>query len=155
MSEELIRLYHESIGCSIEKLAEEILRLAKTISQNSDVSYRIKDPQILARKMTLKNVGSIFDIHDVYGLRVLIPSVQESYEILAVITKTFPSFLDHDYIQNPKGHPDEPYLEERSLRMLQIIAYRNGSPFEVQITTLEFNEINESFHDQYQREKYR
>ena len=154
MSGELISLYQESIGCSIEELAREILLLCQTVSQSSEICQRIKDSEILVKKMALKKVRSIFDIHDVYALRVLVSSVEESYEILAVIARAFPNFLEHDYIKNPKYHPDEPDLKERSLRLIQIIAYRNNTPFEIQITTFEFNEINESFHDQYHREKY-
>ena len=154
MDQELISLYQRFIGCSIEELAMEILDLAKRVSSDSKVIYRVKSPETLDKKMVLKKVRSIFDIHDVYALRVLTSSVEESYEILAVVTKAFPCFLDHDYIKNPKYHPDEPNLDERSLRLIQVIAYRSNTPFEIQITTLEFNEINESFHDQYHREKY-
>jgi len=154
MGQELISLYQRSIGCSIDELAREILGLAKAVSNDSKICYRIKNSQILEKKMALKKVGSVFEIDDVYGLRVLVPLVEKSYEVLGAIMRAFPSFLDHDYIAKPKTRPDKPHLKGNGLRMLQIIARRNNVPFEVQITTFEFNEANESFHGQYHREKY-
>ena len=154
MSENLICLYQTSIGCSIEDLAREILKLATTVSPNSEISYRIKDQRILVRKMSLKNVRSVFDIDDVYGLRLLVSSVEESYDVLNVIGRFFRYVLDHDYIKEPKIRLDKPHLAGKSLRLIQIIAYRNGVRFEIQITTFDFDEENESLHGQYHDEKY-
>ena len=154
MDQELIVLYQRAINCPIDALAREVLNLAERVSQNPRVSYRVKGSQELAKKMDLKKTESIFDIDDVYGMRILVFSVEEVYAVMTVIRKSFPSFLDHDYIATPKTRFDKPHLIGKCLRLLQVIAYRNAIPFEVQVTTFEFNNMNESLHDEYHREKY-
>ena len=154
MDQELISLYQRSIGCSIDDLAKKILGIAKTVSRDSKILYRIKDSQTLEKKMALKRAASVFDIDDVYGLRILTSSVEKSYKIANAVFRVFPGHIDHDFIANPKIRLDKPHLKEGGLRMLQIVVYKNKTPFEVQITTFEFNDINESYHDQYHRERY-
>lgn len=154
MTQTLISLYEASIGLSIEKLSKELLSIAREVTVNAEIRYRVKDVQVLAKKMVLKEVESVLKIHDVYGFRILVPSVGESCAVLELVTKTLPSFLDHDYIAKPKTRVDKPHLLGKSLRLIQVVAFRNGIPFEVQITTFEFNESNEALHAEYHREKY-
>lgn len=154
MNQELITLYQKTIGCTIDELASEVLLLATTVSRDPKIYYRIKDSDVLEKKMTLKGVVSVFNIDDVYGLRILVSSVEESYAVTDVIIGAFVSFLDHDFIARPKTRPDKPHLVGKSLRLLQIVAYKNGVSFEVQVTTFEFNDENQSLHDEYHREKY-
>jgi len=154
MCQELISSYQKSIGCSINELALEILGVAKHISEDSQIIYRIKDPQILTQKMKLKKVSSIFEIDDVYALRILTPFVEKCYKIMDEIMKTFPSYLDHDFIANPKTRQEDFLTNKGGFRLIQIIARKNNTPFEVQITTFDFNEINESYHEEYHRRRY-
>jgi len=154
VSNELIFLYQQLIDCSIESLTEEVLSIAETASRRVVLSCRVKDSSTLAKKMIAKSTKSIMDIHDVYGIRVLVFSVSEAYAVLKAITDFFPSFLDHDYIANPKTRSDKPHLAGKSLRLLQVIAQKNSVPFEIQITTFEFNDCNELLHEEYHREKY-
>jgi len=104
--------------------------------------------------MILVKTESIIDIDDVYAFRILVSSANEAYLVLKALTKSFRGFLDHDYIANPKTRPDKPHLDGKSLKLLQFIAYKNNVPFEIQITTFEWNESNELLHDEYHREKY-
>ena len=150
----MLQEYRQAIGCDIDELVNEITRLAKSISKEVKVLRRVKDSDILRRKMVLKGAKSIFEIDDVYGLRILTSSVEKAYMILHSVMNEYPSTLDHDYIANPKVNPEKPHLKRESLRMLQVILYKNKVPFEVQITTFRFNEINESFHEQYHRKRY-
>ncbi len=154
MSHEQISSYQRLIGCSIHELAEEALCVAKTASSDATISCRVKNAETLAKKIALKKASSVLEINDVYALRVLVPSVKESYAVLNVIMRSFPSFLDHDYIANPKTRHDKPHLRGKSLRLIKVVAYRNNVPFEVQITTFEFNDGNELLHGEYHREKY-
>lgn len=154
MAQNLISQYQKAIDCSIDELASEIFSLANKISSDAKIIYRIKNLETLKKKMVLKRVTSVFDIDDVYGLRILVPTISKSYRVQRLIANTFHCFLDHDYIVKPKTRPDKPHLVGKGLRLLQIIAYKNGVPFEVQITTFEFNDENEKLHDEYYREKY-
>lgn len=144
-----IAKYQRRIDCTIDTLAEEVRAVACIVVQDPFVAFRTKDPETLSKKMRLKNTANIFSIDDVYAIRIVVASVDEVYDILGKIVGTFPGHLDHDYIREPKTNP-----EGKQLRLLQFIAYRNQAPFELQVTTQEFNEINELLHEHYHHKKY-
>lgn len=147
-------LYRNRIQCSINILANEIRAIAEKISHNPQVTPRVKNIEALRKKMRFYKTHNVSRINDVYGIRVLVASVSEVYAILERITKAFHGYLEHDYIANPKTRPNDPALEGKVLRLLQFIAYRNGVPFEIQITTYEFHAMNELLHEAYHKRKY-
>lgn len=154
MAYEDILTYQHQIGCSIETLAKEVYLVASTAVRNLSIYWRIKTPETLRKKMGIKNVQNPFLIDDVYGIRILVDSVNEAYLILNKIAQTFPGFLDHDYIAKPKTRVDKLHLKGKKLQLLQFIAYKNGVSFEIQITTKSFHKNNELFHVGYHKEKY-
>src|SRR3989338_5310596 len=154
MGQELILLYRKLIGCSIEFIADEIATTVKPVlSQSPTISYRIKSQDTLAKKM-IKKKYFFFIVGFFFFCVFFFSSANEAYLVLKALTKSFRGFLDHDYIANPKTRPDKPHLDGKSLKLLQFIAYKNNVPFEIQITTFEWNESNELLHDEYHREKY-
>ncbi|MDE2399457.1 MAG: hypothetical protein KGL67_00350 [Patescibacteria group bacterium] len=150
---ETVSVYEQCIGCTIKDLSNDIKILLEKTVKNKVVSFRIKDPETLQKKIQLKNVKSIFSIDDVYGIRIIVESVDDVYKVLEKIWQTFPGYLDHDYIKEPMVRPDES-KEGKKLQLLQFIAYKNEMPFEIQITTTAFNEINETLHEGYHNRKY-
>lgn len=148
-----ISLYQKRIGSSIDMLANEVRQIVGVIAKNPLVTFRVKDPETLRKKMLLKNTQDIFLIDDVYGIRILVESLNEAYEVLLKISQTFSGYLDHDFIKDPGVRIHEPH-KGKLLRLLQFVAYRNGVPFEIQITTVYFNEENELLHEGYHRRKY-
>lgn len=155
MSKKNLVLYKEKIGCSIEDLVraiEEILNPLKL--KNTIILHRIKYANTLRRKMILKRVSSVFDIEDIFGLRILVNKEYEAYKILKILQEKTIGYLDHDFIKNPKTRNDTPELKGKSLKLLQWISYKNKIPFEIQITTFEFNRKNELLHNRYHKEKY-
>lgn len=149
-----ISIYKQRINCGIDLLAGEIQRIASLVAENPIIKFRVKNLETLEKKMQLKKTLRIFLIDDVYGIRILVKSVDEAYAVLEKISREFPGFLDHDYIKEPKIRPDEPGLIGKKLRLIQFIAYKNGVPFEIQITTAAFHKMNESLHANYHRRKY-
>ena len=154
MTHKNISIYQQHIGSTINALAGEVRRTASTIAKNPLVTFRIKNPKTLKKKMLLKNTQSIFSINDIYGIRIIVESVDEAYGVLEKISQTFSGFLDHDYIKKPKTRPSEPGLKGKMLRLLQFIAHKNGVPFEIQITTAVFHKMNELLHKGYHCKKY-
>lgn len=148
-----ILLYQESIDVTIDTLACRIGNLASTITENVVVTFRTKHPETLRKKMLRKNTDDIFSIHDIYGIRILVNSIDNVYAVLKVIQEVFPMYLANDFIKNPIVLFD-PGFEGKSFRCLRVVAYENNTPFEIQITTNEFHEINESHHDIYYRKLY-
>lgn len=153
MSKEKILIYEQSIGITIAELAEEIKHLVIIVAQDSSVKFRVKDPDTLRKKMLIKGTHDVFSIDDVYGIRILVKTVEESYRVLEKISQSFSGYLDHDFIKDPQMRIHEPH-KGAMLRLLQFVAYKNGIPFEVQITTFAFHGVNESLHDGYHRRKY-
>lgn len=141
--------YIQGIGISIELLAEKILERSKTVSKGAAIIFRIKNPNTLQKKMTLKNVASVLSIKDVYGLRLLLDYIEDVYAVIDELKKSYAGHIDHDYIANPKIRVDG-----EMLRLLIYVSYINGVPFEIQITTKLFNEINEKQHEGYHLRKY-
>jgi len=148
-----ILLYQEQIGCTIDVLAMEIQLIANSVAKNPLVTSRVKDPKTLEKKMQKKNLQSVFLIDDVYGIRIIVESVDETYEVLKKMLEVFPGYLDHDYIKEPKVRINKPH-KGKVLRLLQFIAYKNDIPFEIQITTFVFHAMNELLHEGYHRKKY-
>ncbi len=124
------------------------------VVKNPLVVSRMKDSETLRKKMEIKSTGDIFSIKDVYGVRIIVESVKDAYIVLGKISTIFSGFLKNDFIGNPKTRPNEPNFEGKMLRLIQFIAYRNGVPFEIQITTRVFHEMNEPLHERYHRSKY-
>ncbi len=148
-----LSLYQKRIGSSIDMLANEMQQIVGAIVKTPLITFRVKDPETLRKKMLLKNTQDIFSIDDVYGIRILVESVNEAYEVLLKVSQTFPGYLDHDFIKEPGVRIHEPH-KGKLLRLLQFFAYRNGAPFEIQITTFSFNEENELLHEGYHHRKY-
>ena len=148
-----IILYQQAIGCPIEDI-EQLIKdtLAKTEVNDFRIVSRVKNPKNLEKKKGLKQVTSVLEIEDVYALRVLVKTERHIYTVSEIIAKSFRHYIDHNFIQNPKILPHQTHLP--SLRLLQIIAYRNDIPFEIQITTFEYHEVNESLHQRYHQRTY-
>lgn len=152
MTQKNILIYQERIGLSISALVEEVRQVAGTEVKDPLISFRVKDPETLKKKMLHKNTNDVFSIDDVYGVRILVGSVGEAYKILDRVSQAFPGYLDHDFFKEPKTSPS---VNGKVLRLLQFIAYKNGVPFEIQITTMTLNEVNELLHGGYHQRKYR
>jgi (p)ppGpp synthase/HD superfamily hydrolase len=152
MEHALVSLYEERIGCSIDSLAQQLGVTVLESLPSAQIVFRVKDEMTLLKKMALKEVDSISAIDDIYGLRILVDSVEDIYTALEKVSTNYPGFLDHDYVKNPKTRPDRLGKE---LRLVQFIGRKNGMTFEVQITTRQFNTINEALHKEYHDRKYK
>ena len=149
-----ILLYEQNIGCPITALVENMYVIVRDVTNNPEIIWRIKDSTNLDKKMRFKNVTNVLFINDVYGIRILVDTPEEIYAVLKRIQGSFVGCIDHDYVKNPKTRNDKPCFVGKSLRLIQFIAYKNDVPFEIQITTKEWNELHEALHEEYHRDKY-
>lgn len=151
MPTDLISLYREQIGCSIQELAAGLEHLAKQIDPHATCIYRTKEPQTLEKKLALKGAVGITSIDDIYGLRILVSACRHLYPVLNLVATANPGYLDYDYVASPKINPQRP---GKQLRLIQYIVRRNGLTFEVQVTTRKWNTLNEALHAGYHKRKY-
>ncbi len=149
-----ISIYQNHIGCTLDELEKDVQDTIGTTVEKRQITSRVKNSEKLRKKMQIKNVSDVFAIKDVYGIRIIVESIDDTYFVLTKISKRFSGFLKHDYIANPKTCPHEPKLKGKMVRFLQFIAYKNSVPFEIQITTTMFHEMNESLHEEYYHRKY-
>lgn len=153
MKDKNILAYQQRIGCTIDALAKRVRHVINIAAKKAEVTYRVKDPETLKRKIAFKKGKDVFSIHDVYGLRIITDSVDDIYVIFSKIKESFPVKLADDFITYPKALSD-PGFEGKMLKLLRLIAYENGVPFEIQITTSAFHEVNESHHKVYCQKRY-
>ncbi|MDQ1363404.1 MAG: diphosphokinase / guanosine-3,5-bis(diphosphate) 3-diphosphatase [Pseudomonadota bacterium] len=103
----------------------------------AQVKARKKHPFSVYKKMRAKNLA-YKNIFDVYGLRVLVESVDDCYRVLGVVHNLFKPIPGKfkDYIAIPK---------ENGYQSLHTVLFGpHGIPIEVQIRTSEMNKFAES-----------
>ncbi|MFH1642543.1 MAG: hypothetical protein ABIC04_06630 [Nanoarchaeota archaeon] len=153
MQDENIAIYEQRIACSISTLADKVGCLVNTSVEKAKVAFRVKNPETLRKKIFLKKAKDVFSIHDVYGIRVIVETVDEAYMVLTKISEMFPMRLANDFIKDPVELFD-PGFEGKFFKCLRLIAYENNIPFEIQVTTSSFHEVNESHHEIYHQKIY-
>jgi len=86
-------------------------------------------------------IGRSFgDIHDLFALRVLVPTVPDCYKVLGIIHNTWHPITEefNDYIANPK---DNGY---QSLHTTVLTGDGGNTPLEIQIRTYEMHSMSEN-----------
>lgn len=149
-----LQIYEKSIDCTINELAKDVKGLAKEVVSSSMVTYRVKDPISLKRKMLHKKTADIFLIKDIYGIRILVDEVEDVYKVLNYISSKIVGYVKNDYIANPKIREGAAELKGKKIRFIQYIAVKNSTLYEIQITTREFHRQNEKLHRVYKKYKY-
>ncbi len=143
--------FQAKIGLSIDVLASDIASSIKDLSLEVEIQCRVKQEETIVKKLILKKSESVFDVKDVYGIRIITKNVDGVYAIVEQIVTKLPSYLKRDLIKNPYYLGTDKNI---CLRMCQIIGIRNNCNYEVQVTTQAFHAMNESQHEQYHRRKY-
>ena len=149
-----IEQYQNAIGCTIDDLVETLQSILSKDIPGVLINTRVKSSKGIDRKMKKKGTSNIFALKDVYGIRIITDTVDSAYMTYRKIIYVFPGFLKHDYIAHPKTRRGIPKLQGKKVRFLQYVAYKNGVPFEIQITTKEFHKENEILHNGYIQRKY-
>ncbi len=109
-----------------------------------DVSYRVKSPYSIHKKMQRKGYERVADIYDIFAIRIITKSVDDCYDILGTIHNSFVPVPRRfkDYIALPKEN------HYQSLHTTVVGLFRDFSketvnrrqPTEIQIRTREMHE---------------
>lgn len=107
-------------------------------SIHSNIITRMKHPYSIFRKMNRKGISSPTELHDLFGIRILVESEEDCYRTLGMIHKRFRPIAHRmkDYIAMPKPNG------YRSLHttVLGVSDCDHSFPVEVQIRTKEMDE---------------
>ncbi|MAZ40828.1 hypothetical protein CL654_01820 [bacterium] len=78
-------------------------QLVKAGVKDAHVGYRIKDTYSIYKKLLKKDMD-VAKIYDLYALRVIVPKVEDCYQVLGIIHKLWKPLPGRikDYIANPK-----------------------------------------------------
>lgn len=88
----------------IQKVFKSLSKqLVKAGIDDARVSYRIKDTYSIYKKLLKKDMD-VAKIYDLYALRVIVPKVEDCYQVLGIIHKLWKPLPGRikDYIANPK-----------------------------------------------------
>ncbi|VAW70791.1 Guanosine-3',5'-bis(diphosphate) 3'-pyrophosphohydrolase / GTP pyrophosphokinase, (p)ppGpp synthetase II [hydrothermal vent metagenome] len=121
----------------IQKIHNGLTSRLDEISLEANVISRKKHPYSLYKKMREKNL-TYQNIFDVYGLRVIVDSVDDCYRVLGVVHNLFKPIPGKfkDYIAIPK---------ENGYQSLHTVLFGpHAIPIEVQIRTIEMDNFAET-----------
>lgn len=114
---------------------EKVRQLLPEKYKNS-VSYRVKKPYSIYRKLKQSGVKSIRDIYDVFAIRIIVDDISDCYAVLGIIHGHFTPLSDRfkDFIAVPKPNGYQ------SLHTTVLGFQEYKQPIEVQIRTREMDQ---------------
>ena len=134
----------EKRRASAQALLDEVQRqLAQELESRglttATIQTRVKRPSSIYRKMRRKGIPPE-QVHDILGVRVIVDTVEQCYEVLGIVHQKWPYIRDEfdDYIARPKPNGYQ------SIHTAILLRHSDGLvPVEVQIRTYEMHEIAE------------
>ncbi len=132
----------------------EMKKILNDIGIESDIDFRIKSVYSIHKKLVRKWFDNVSDLYDIYGIRILVPSISDCYSVLWEIHSrwhTLPyRFKDYIALPKPNGY--------RSLHttIIGFLKRFTTQPTEIQIRTMEMHkkaEIGVAAHFEY-KEKW-
>lgn len=134
--DELVRRRSPERDAIIEKVQKEVVTLLRDAGIEAEVTGRPKHIYSIYRKMVASGLA-FEDIHDLIGIRILVPEIRDCYAALGLIHTTWPPIQGRfkDYIATPKLN------DYQSLHTTVIGP--DGKALEVQIRTRDMHHLAE------------
>jgi GTP pyrophosphokinase len=119
---------------TIKENIDSLLELHKV--KDYDIKGRVKNIYSIYKKMTLNN-RAFEDIYDLLAIRIIVSDVSQCYNVLGIIHSNFTPIPKRfkDYIAVPKPNMYQ--------SLHTTVLSKDGSLFEVQIRTLDMDEVAE------------
>ncbi len=130
--ERLLDIHKVERDSFIDSIIEKIRSRITDIKPEPIISGRVKSIFSIYKKMYVKN-KPFDEIYDIYAVRIIVQSVIECYNVLGVIHDLFSPipYRFKDYIATPKPN--------RYQSLHTTVIGKEGTPFEVQIRTVEMH----------------
>lgn len=132
----------------------EIQKLLWGIDLAHKVDFRVKSPYSIYKKMQRKGIDHPKDLYDIYGIRVVVPSIADCYRVLWEIHSTWHTlpyrFKDYIALPKPNGY------QSLHTTVVGFLKKFTKQPTEIQIRTQEMHtraEIGVAAHFEY-KEKW-
>ncbi len=134
--DQLLRRRSPERDAIIEKVQKEVVTLLRDAGIEAEVTGRPKHIYSIYRKMVASGLD-FEDIHDLIGVRILVPEIPDCYAALGLIHTTWPPIQGRfkDYIATPKLN------DYQSLHTTVIGP--DGKALEVQIRTRDMHQLAE------------
>lgn len=131
-----LKVLHSESGNIIAEIEQELTRELKEHGIDADVHGREKKPYSIWGKMERKSI-SLGQLSDIYGFRVIVPTIDECYRALGVVHQTWRMVPGRfkDYISTPKQN------DYQSVHTTVIGPHHKR--VELQIRTAEMHEVAE------------
>jgi len=112
---------------------KEIDILLKDTNIQYQVQFRIKSKFSIYKKMLRKNIAHIADLYDVYGIKILVRSVQDCYNVFGLVHGNWTPLPKRvkDYIALPKPNG----YQSLHTTVIGILKEFRSQPTEIQIKT--------------------
>lgn len=119
-------------------LTQSVEKIKKILPEKyrDAVTYRVKKPYSIYRKLTQQGVKSIRDIYDVFALRIIVHDLSDCYAVLGLIHGHFKPLSDRfkDFIAVPKPNG----YQSLHTTVLGFEGYQQ--PIEIQIRTAQMDQ---------------
>lgn len=106
--DEQLRELHERYGDFLPKTATHLQNFLREQGVAAEVMCREKAPFSIFRKMQQKSMSSVEDLHDLFALRVLVPTLESCYQTLGLLHRIgYPMqnrFRDYIAFPKPNGY---------------------------------------------------
>ncbi len=127
--------------------------LAKQNFEKMEIQARQKNISSVYEKMKRRNFSSAQEVQDLFGFRILVPSVEDCYQILGILHTQWKPLLHRlkDYIAVPKPNGYQ------SLHTTLLGVGGNDFPTEIQIRTFQMHsdaELGPAAHWAYKKAKH-
>lgn len=141
--EEFIRIQNELNALKeeqtlfITKVKDLIHNLIQDALPVIDISYRIKSPYSIYKKMERKNYESVRDLYDLFAIRIITDNIPHCYEVLGMMHNAWTPIPRRfkDYIALPK----ENGYQSLHTSVVGIFPEFRDQPTEIQIRTPEMH----------------
>ena len=134
--EELVRRRSPQRDTILEKVQSEVHASLSGAGIEAEIIGRPKHVYSIYRKMVASGLG-FEDIHDLIGIRILVPDIRDCYGALGLIHTTWPPIQGRfkDYIATPKLNGYQ--------SLHTTVVGPDGKPLEVQIRTWDMHKLAE------------
>ena len=118
-----------------------LLKTLKKVNLDASIEGRIKNLYSIHKKLKKKEKNYIYELYDIFALRIIVDTEAQCYQALGVIHKNWTPLSRRfkDYI----GHPKPNGYQSLHTTIIGLCPKLHNQPIEIQIRTSDMNEVAE------------